>query len=246
MGVQPPEAPGENIRSIGRRCRRGDAHSRAVLIGRDAWPYCRSRLFFLYRFRRSACPSAAGFPGVREGADFRHDNMPVAMAGRKYPFPFRTRKSSSPAPMILLTGESRWLPAFFCLWGMSPSSPARTGDTPVPRSGHLLSCGIAGKYGAERGPGACISFAFLFQRERMEQGRVPSSEHLLANIELCASLHQLSNAYDTNASTRSRRGKPCGNTFPLLLGGKHPPGGRSPWRLCGKCRRSVKAIRSRG
>ena len=48
------------------------------------------------------------------------------------------------------------------------------------------------------------------------------------------------------ASTRSRRGKPCGNTFPLLLGGKHPPGGRSPWRLCGKCRRSVKAIRSRG
>ena len=113
MGVQPPEAPGENIRSIGRRCRRGDAHSRAVLIGRDAWPYCRSRLFFLYRFRRSACPSAAGLPGVREGADFRHDNMPVAMAGRKYPFPFRTRKSSSPAPMILLTGESRWPPAFF-------------------------------------------------------------------------------------------------------------------------------------
>ena len=39
--------------------------------------------------------------------------MPVAMAGRKYPFPFRTRKSSSPAPMILRERESRWPPAFF-------------------------------------------------------------------------------------------------------------------------------------
>ena len=30
--------------------------------------------------------------------------MPAAMAGRIYPFPFRTRKSSAPAPMILPTG----------------------------------------------------------------------------------------------------------------------------------------------
>ena len=30
--------------------------------------------------------------------------MPAAMAGRTYPFPFRTRKSSAPAPMILPTG----------------------------------------------------------------------------------------------------------------------------------------------
>ena len=148
MGVQPPEAPGENIRSIGRRCRRGDAHSRAVLIGRDAWPYCRSRLFFLYRFRRSACPSAAGFPGVREGADFRHDNMPVAMAGRKYPFPFRTRKSSSPAPMILLTGESRWPPAFFCLWG-SPHLPQHGQGTPLYPGAGIC---ILGTYGAGQGP----------------------------------------------------------------------------------------------
>ena len=30
--------------------------------------------------------------------------MPVAIAERQYPFPFRTRKSSSPAPMILPCG----------------------------------------------------------------------------------------------------------------------------------------------
>ena len=33
---------------------------------------------------------------------FYGNYCPGAMAGRKYPFPFRTRKSSSLAPMILL------------------------------------------------------------------------------------------------------------------------------------------------
>ena len=36
------------------------------------------------------------------------------MAERQYPFPSRTRKSSSPAPMIVPSWrESRWLPGFF-------------------------------------------------------------------------------------------------------------------------------------
>ena len=36
------------------------------------------------------------------------------MAERQYPFPSRTRKSSSPAPMIVPSRrESRWLPGFF-------------------------------------------------------------------------------------------------------------------------------------
>ena len=39
MGLDPTEGPRDNTGSIGRRRRRGDAHSRAVLIGREAWPY---------------------------------------------------------------------------------------------------------------------------------------------------------------------------------------------------------------
>lgn len=37
----------------------------------------------------------------------------VAKVKRKYPFPYRTRKSSSSTPMILLTRESRKLPCFY-------------------------------------------------------------------------------------------------------------------------------------
>ena len=47
------------------------------------------------------------------------------MAERQYPFPSRTRKSSSPAPMILRMRESRSLPGFFLffpsLWNLSCS-----------------------------------------------------------------------------------------------------------------------------
>ena len=39
MGLDPTEGPRDNTGSIGRRRRRGDAQSRAVLIGREAWPY---------------------------------------------------------------------------------------------------------------------------------------------------------------------------------------------------------------
>ena len=51
QGLEPSEGPGDNIRSIGCRCKRGDAFSRAVLIVREAWPYhrftMRRRLAFL-------------------------------------------------------------------------------------------------------------------------------------------------------------------------------------------------------
>ena len=51
------------------------------------------------------------------------------MAERQYPFPSRTRKSSSPAPMIVLSRrESRWLPGFFLFksfrLGWGPAVPA--------------------------------------------------------------------------------------------------------------------------
>ena len=42
------------------------------------------------------------------------DICPVAIVERKYPFPYRTRKSSSLTPMILpLRRESRQPPGFF-------------------------------------------------------------------------------------------------------------------------------------
>ena len=50
--------------------------------------------------------------------------MPAAMAGRIYPFPFRTRKSSAPAPMVLPLGGRvgrRRLFLFFLLCG--PAAP---------------------------------------------------------------------------------------------------------------------------
>ena len=55
MGLDPTEGPRDNTGSIGRRRRRGDAHSRAVLIGREAWPYFsfreeREPLFFKRAF----------------------------------------------------------------------------------------------------------------------------------------------------------------------------------------------------
>ena len=37
-GVQPPVGPSETTTSIGRRCKRSDALSRAVLIAREAFP----------------------------------------------------------------------------------------------------------------------------------------------------------------------------------------------------------------
>ena len=37
-GVQPPVGPSETTTSIGRRCKRGDTLSRAVLIAREAFP----------------------------------------------------------------------------------------------------------------------------------------------------------------------------------------------------------------
>ena len=51
------------------------------------------------------------------------------MAERQYPFPSRTRKSSSPAPMIVPSRrESRWLPGFFLFksfrLGWGPAVPA--------------------------------------------------------------------------------------------------------------------------
>lgn len=46
--------------------------------------------------------------------------MPAAMAGRIYPFPFRTRKSSAPAPMILPTGGKVGRRRLFSFFSVCP------------------------------------------------------------------------------------------------------------------------------
>ena len=40
MGLDPTEGPRHTTGLIGGRRKRGDALTRAVLIGREAWPYC--------------------------------------------------------------------------------------------------------------------------------------------------------------------------------------------------------------
>ena len=40
MGHDPTEGPRHTTGLIGGRRKRGDALTRAVLIGREAWPYC--------------------------------------------------------------------------------------------------------------------------------------------------------------------------------------------------------------
>ena len=107
MGLDPTEGPRHTTGLIGGRRKRGDALTRAVLIGREAWPYC--------PFPR--CPPAFGC-GLRfrdrASVHWQSFMMPVAMAWVPYPFPSRTRKSSPTAPMIVaLRRESRRPPAFF-------------------------------------------------------------------------------------------------------------------------------------
>ena len=102
-----PVGPGENIRLIGRRCRHGDVHSRAVLMAREAWPYHRSFLF----------------PCVPYLCSLR---VPVAMAGRKCPFPSRTRKPSSPAPVIVPPGVRKQAAAGSLFFLLNPP-PLRRG-----------------------------------------------------------------------------------------------------------------------
>ena len=102
MGLDPTEGPRHTTGLIGGRRKRGDALTRAVLIGREAWPYCP---FPFYG------PLSVSF--VCPEKHWHRVLMPVAMAWVPYPFPSRTRKSSPTAPMIVaLRRESRRPPAF--------------------------------------------------------------------------------------------------------------------------------------
>ena len=86
------EDPLKTTRLIGQVCKCGNAFSLLVLIGRAAWPqnnlHDRLNVIFVQLFK---------LPYNRNCQSFS-----VAMAKRKHPFPSRTRKWSSFAPMVLL------------------------------------------------------------------------------------------------------------------------------------------------
>ena len=116
--------------SIGRRCKRGDALSRAVLIAREAFPFISATWLLLPRVGSPApreAPSDAGLPlhffPLSRCQDFE---VSAVIDGGSYPFPFRTRKSSLLSPMVpgLRARESRSPP--------DPRGPRPKGRGPLP------------------------------------------------------------------------------------------------------------------
>ena len=83
--------PLKTTRLIGQMCKCGNAFSLLVLIGREAWPQNN-----LHNCLNILCAYIQIF------AVFKVKVFSVAIAKRKHPFPSRTRKLSSFAPMVLL------------------------------------------------------------------------------------------------------------------------------------------------
>ena len=99
MELDSTEGTSQNSWSIGRRCKRGDAFSRPLLIIREAWPYCPS-LFLPTIGCTHLCAShwSAGGHGRVE--------IPV-------PIPNTEVKRSRADGTAARPRESRSLPAFF-------------------------------------------------------------------------------------------------------------------------------------
>ena len=96
-GVQPPVGPSETTTSIGHRCKRGDALSRVVLIAREAF-----HLFqrFSSRPREQPGPAWSFSEHPRIAYPTAEVFVSAVLERGSYPFPFRTRKSSLPSPMV--------------------------------------------------------------------------------------------------------------------------------------------------
>src|SRR5262249_43689028 len=105
--------PSQTTRLIGRRCKRGNALSRPVLIGRGLDFRC-SRSLSSSSGDRLRNAHALGTNVRRNGRPCRSSpsvdstqeqgggtTVSVAIAEGRHPVPFRTRKLSPPAPMVL-------------------------------------------------------------------------------------------------------------------------------------------------
>ena len=165
---------------IGRRCKAGDSLSRAALIARaltrripaGAVPMCLAGATQEGRVQDiRSVELAVRPPGHAEGSPSRGRqshrlktsaaHRSAAMAGGARPDPFRTRKLSRRAPMVLRgqpVGEQgaadRWtaLDPFFAGSGAgAPRGPPRGAPFPFP---HMNSQGPPGPFFMPRGPGA--------------------------------------------------------------------------------------------
>ena len=98
MELDSTEGTSQNSWSIGRRCKRGDAFSRPLLIIREAWPYCPSLFLPTIGCTKGASSWSAGGHGRVE--------IPV-------PIPNTEVKRSRADGTAVRPRESRSLPAFF-------------------------------------------------------------------------------------------------------------------------------------
>ena len=98
MELDSTEGTSQNSWSIGRRCKRGDAFSRPLLIIREAWPYCPSLFLPTIGCTQGASSWSAGGHGRVE--------IPV-------PIPNTEVKRSRADGTAARPRESRSLPAFF-------------------------------------------------------------------------------------------------------------------------------------
>ena len=98
MELDSTEGTSQNSWSIGRRCKRGDAFSRPLLIIREAWPYCPSLFLPTIGCTKGASYWSAGGHGRVE--------IPV-------PIPNTEVKRSRADGTAARPRESRSLPAYF-------------------------------------------------------------------------------------------------------------------------------------
>ena len=153
--------------SIGRRCKRGDALSRAVLIAREAFPLFPRRGFCrAWAARRREAPSGAEPPAFHFSPLSRCQDFEISAVtdGGSYPFPFRTRKSSLLSPMVPgpRARESRSPPdprAPVPTDGGPPLFKRRRGKVPLPGRGAAALC-RPGTRGPAPLPRANASFRF--------------------------------------------------------------------------------------
>ena len=98
MELDSTEGTSQNSWSIGRRCKRGDAFSRPLLIIREAWPYCPS-LF---------PPTIGCTLGASSWSAGGHSRVEIPV-----PIPNTEVKRSRADGTAVRPRESRSLPAFF-------------------------------------------------------------------------------------------------------------------------------------
>ena len=98
MELDSTEGTSQTSWSIGRRCKRGDAFSRPLLIIREAWPYCPS--LFL--------PTIGCTSGASSWSAGGHSRVEIPV-----PIPNTEVKRSRADGTAVRPRESRSLPAFF-------------------------------------------------------------------------------------------------------------------------------------